>query len=774
MATTSPKESGRGTLRAEMTSFVGRRRELGETRRLLASSRMLTLTGVGGVGKTRLGLRMAAEVRRTFPDGVWFVELAPLRDPQLLPHTVANALELRQVSPDPAADLAFYLEGRQLLVVLDNCEHLTDACAILVSKLLAAAPGLRVLATSRHVLGIEGEQILSVPPLSVPDAEVLGGDATHYESVRLFLDRATAVAPGFEITDANRDAVIELCRRLDGIPLAIELAAVWLRILSPAQILDRLEDHFRILSSDRPTAPARQQALDATVGWSYDLCSPAEQLMWARLSVFRGGFDLDAAEEVAAGDGIPRDEVLNLVASLVNKSIIVRQQATEHTTAWYEMLEIIRQYSAARLAEEGEAREWQIRHRDHYRAVAGRFADEGFGPRQADWFIRLRRESGNLRAALEFCLETPGEAAAAFEIAAPLWNFWFAGFLREGYRYLIRALDLATEPTAGRAHALWAAAYLAMFAGDFERNATMLAECAEIAQGTDDEILSARIKECRGHATLYQGDLPGAIQLLQEAGDDFRTIGDPLGEFDTLILLTAGTFFIDDPRVQEFSRRALALADGHGALSSKAYGLWAVGIAQWRARGYDEGTRSLRECVRLFQPMHDLTGISFGVQALSWCAAFASPDERAARLLGGSQAVWRTSGAKVDETNAYSVFDKLAEDAVRQALGDEQFERAFVEGASYSFDQAVALALGEDEAAEVVAATPRRGAPGGLTKREREIAGLLAEGLSNKEIAARLVISQRTAETHVDHILGKLGMTSRAQVASWVAEHQAR
>jgi DNA-binding CsgD family transcriptional regulator len=302
----------------------------------------------------------------------------------------------------------------------------------------------------------------------------------------------------------------------------------------------------------------------------------------------------------------------------------------------------------------------------------------------------------------------------------------------------------------------------------------MLAECAEIAQGLDDELLSARIKECRGHATLYQGDLPGAIQLLQEAGDDFRTIGDPLGEFDTLILLTAGTFFIDDPRVQEFSRRALALADGHGALSSKAYGLWAVGIAQWRARGYDEGTRSLRECVRLFQPMHDLTGISFGVQALSWCAAFASPDERAARLLGGSQAVWRTSGAKVDETNAYSVFDKLAEDAVRQALGDEQFERAFVEGASYSFDQAVALALGEDEAAEVVAATPRRGAPGGLTKREREIAGLLAEGLSNKEIAARLVISQRTAETHVDHILGKLGMTSRAQVASWVAEHQAR
>jgi predicted ATPase/DNA-binding CsgD family transcriptional regulator len=775
MATTSATESGRGALRAELTSFVGRRRELGETRRLLASSRMLTLTGVGGVGKTRLALRMAAEVRRTFPDGVWLVELAPLRDPQLLPHTVANALELRQVSADPAADLAAYLEGRQLLVVLDNCEHLTDASAMLVSKLLAAAPGLRVLATNRHMLGIEGEQILTVPPLSIPQDEVLAGDATHYEAVRLFLDRASAVAPGFEITDANRDAVVELCRRLDGLPLAIELAAVWLRILSPAQILERLQHHFRILASDSPTAPDRQQALDATVGWSHELCSPAEQQMWARLSVFRGGFDLESAEEVAAGDGIPRDEVLNLVASLVNKSIIVRQQATEHTTAWYEMLEIIRQYGAARLAEEDQSRVWQLRHRDHYRALAARFAAEGFGPQQADWFIRLRRESGNLRAALEFCLETPDEAAAAFDIAAPLWNFWFAGFLREGYRYLTRALDLAKEQTPARAYALWAASYLAMFATDFERHATMLEECSEIAERLDDDLLQARIKECRGQATLYQGDLPGAIELLERARQEFRAIGNPLGEFDTLILLTAGTFFLSDPRSDEFSRGALALAEQHGAQSSTAYALWAVGIAQWQAGDFEEATRALRRSVRLFQPMHDLTGISFGVQALSWCAASAEPGERAARLLGASQAVWRTSGAKVDETTAYSVFDKRSADTLR-AMGSDildaaAFEQAFAEGASYSFDQAVALALGEDEAV-AAPATPRKGAPGGLTRREREIAALLAEGLSNKEIAARLVISLRTAETHVDHILGKLGMSSRAQVASWVAEHQ--
>ena len=778
MATTKPTGSARGALPAELTSFVGRRRELGETRRLLAASRMLTLTGVGGVGKTRLALRMAAEVRRTFPDGVWFVELAALNDPQLLPHTVANTLELRQVSADPAGDLAGYLEEKRLLVVLDNCEHLTGACAVLASKLLAAAPGLRILATSRHVLGVEGEQILSVPPLSTPDPgqEVLAGDATHYESVTLFLDRATAVAPDFAITEANRAAVVELCRRLDGIPLAIELAAVWLRILSPAQILDRLEDRFRLLAGGRPAMPARQQALDATVGWSYDLCSPAERLMWARLSVFSGGFDLEAAEEVCGGEGILRDDVLNLVASLVNKSIVVRHQATDHTTAWYQMLETVRQYGAARLGED-DLRELQVRHRDHYRRLAKQFGLESFGPRQADWFIRLRREHGNIRSALEFCLADRAEAPAAFDIAAPLWNWWFAGFLREGYRYLIQALDLATEPTAGRAHDLWAASYLAMFAGDFERNAAMLAECAEIAAGLDDPLLHARIKECLGHATLYQGDLPTAIGLLEEACSDFRAIGDALGEFDTLILLTAGTFFLDDPRVDEFSRQALELADRHGALSSKAYGLWAVGIAQWRAGDYGPATRTLRECVRLFQPMHDLTGISFGVQALAWCAAFASPDERAARLLGGSQAVWRTSGARVDETNAYSVFDKRAEDVVREALGSTPFEQAFADGAAYSFEQAVALALGEDTEAsgQAEAQSRTRGAaPGGLTRRQREIAGLLAEGLTNKEIAARLVISQRTAETHVDHILSKLGMTSRAQVARWIAEQEAR
>jgi predicted ATPase/DNA-binding NarL/FixJ family response regulator len=773
---TGPVRAVRGVLPAELTSFVGRRRELAETRRLLAEGRMLTLTGFGGVGKTRLALRAATEVRRTFRDGVWFVDLTALQDPQLLPHTVANTLELRQVSANPTADLASYLEDLHLLLVLDNCEQLTDACAMLAGKLLASAPGLRILATSRHVLGVEGEQILVVPPLSTPDADVRGGDAAHYEAVKLFLDRASAASADFALTDANRASVVELCQRLDGIPLAIELSAVWLRTLSAAQILERLEDRFLLLRTGWRSGPPRQQALEAAVGWSHDLCSPAEQLMWARLSVFSGGFDLEGAEQVCHGDGITRDEVLNLVASLVNKSILVRHPGTEHATGWYQMLETVRQYGAAQLSSPDEARQLRIRHRDRYHALAAQYQAESFGPQQADWFLRLRREHSNLRAALDFCLDD--DPAAALEIAAPIWNFWFAGFLREGYLYLTRALDLATEQTPARARALWAASYLAMFATEWERQELMLAECEEIAATLDDPLLAARIKECRGHATLYRGNLVESMDLLEQASAEFKAIGDALGEFDTLILLTGAALYLEDPKIGDFAQQAYALADSHGALSSKGYGLWAVGVAHWQAGDISAATRSLRESVRLFLPLHELTGISFGIQALSLCAAFSSPDVAAARLLGASQAAWRTSGARVDDPNAYGMFDTKAADFVREAVGSAAFDEAFAAGTSYSFEQAVALALGEDHEAEEpermhATRTLAPGAPGGLTRREREIAVLLAEGLSNREIAERLVISPRTAETHVDHILGKLGLNSRTQVVSWVAEHGA-
>jgi DNA-binding CsgD family transcriptional regulator len=311
-----------------------------------------------------------------------------------------------------------------------------------------------------------------------------------------------------------------------------------------------------------------------------------------------------------------------------------------------------------------------------------------------------------------------------------------------------------------------------MFLGEAEQLNRMLAECEELAERYDDDRLRARIAEVAGHALIYQGDLTAAIGRLEEGLAGFRAVGDQLGEFDVLILLSAATFFIGDPRVEEFSRQAYELAESRGAVSSKAYALWSVGIVQWRDHDQvDEATRSLREAIRLWQPLNDRTGIGFCVQALSWCAGSGAPTEQAARLMGASRAVWRSSGAHVDETTPYSQFDAQTEARIRAAIGDAAFDGAFQVGAAYSFDQAVSLALGEETGRE---RTAKPGMASRLTRREREIAVLIGEGLSNREIAARLVISQRTAETHVEHILSKLGFSSRAQVARWVAEHPGR
>jgi predicted ATPase/DNA-binding CsgD family transcriptional regulator len=771
---TSPTPTARGALPAELTTFVGRRQEIALTRRTLGEFRLVTLTGVGGVGKTRLALRTALEVRRQFADGAWFVELGSLRDPLLLPHTVAATLDLDQVSADPTGDLADWLEDRHLLIVLDNCEHLVDACATLVGKLLAAAPRLRILATSRHVLGLEGEQIVAVPPLSTPeDSTAPAGDAAHYESVALLVDRANSVQPDFQITAENRNTVIELCRRLDGLPLAIELAAVWLRTLSPAQILERLEDRFHLLTTGRRGGPARQRALDTAVAWSFDLCSSAEQLLWERLSVFSGGFDLEAAEEVCAGDRIPRQEVLPLLAGLVDKSIVIRVELDDHTRSWYRMLETIREYGAGRLDASGQAHAIRMRHRDHYRSLAGRFAEEFFTSQQADWFVVLRREHGNVRAALDFSLAEPGGAAAALEIAAPIWNWWFAGFLHEGYRYLLRALELSTEPTATRAYGLFATSNLAIHLSEFDRAAAMLAEAEELANLSGDDVLAARVKQCQGHVLLHRGRLAAAIPVLEDSRDQARRVGQPREECRTLLLLSLAMGLLGDRRDRELSLAALELAEQHGAESSKAWALWGLGLAQWRAGEYQDACQSLREGVRMFHAMRNFNGVSFCVQGLSWCAAFSSPDEHAARLMGAVQAVWRSTGGNVAQAT-YLQSDHLCEERLRESLGPDRFEAAYAEGTSYPLDLALATALGEPavDAHGSSDAVPGASAavPGGLTARQWQIAELLAEGLSNKDIAERLVISQRTVETHVEHILTKLGFRSRVRVSAWVAE----
>jgi predicted ATPase/DNA-binding CsgD family transcriptional regulator len=768
------RTAGRGALPAELTSFVGRRDEIARARRMLGESRLVTLTGVGGVGKTRLALRTALESRRQFSDGAWFVGLGSLHDPLLLPGTVSAALGLNAASADSTSDLVEWLEGRQLLLVLDNCEHLVEACGVLLGKLLAACPDLRVLATSRHVLGVEGEQILPVPPLSTPTrSAVATGEASHFESLDLFVERARAADPGFELTPQNRDTLVDLCRRLDGLPLAIELAAVWLRVLSPREILERLEGRFDLLGTGARTVGGRQRTLETAVGWSFDLCSPTEQLLWERLSVFSGGFGLHAAEAVCAGDGIASVDVVNLLAGLVDKSIVVRERA-DGAESWYRMLEAIRQYGASRLEATDLRHALRVRHRDHYRRVAKEFGEAFFTSRVADAFAELRREHDNVRAALDFCLETPGEASAALEIAAPLWNWWHAGHVPESHRYLVRALEQATAPTSARAYALFATANLAIHQSDFDRALAMLGEAGALAEQLGDEVMAARVRQCTGHALLHSGDPVAAIPVLEEARDEARRLGQPRDECRCVHLLSLACGFAGDGRAQQLARRCVELADQHGAAASKAWGFWGLGLAQWHVGDYDDARTSIRTALGMFEAMHNFNGASFCVQGLSWCAAFSSPDEAAARLLGAAQTVWRAIGGNASQ-DIYRQWDVRSEQLLREALGDARFEKAFGQGTSFSLEQALATAYADPERApDRSPAADKAGAslPGGLTPRQWEIAQLVAEGLSNKEIAERLVISARTAEGHVEHILTTLGFRSRAQVSAWVIDQR--
>ncbi|MGH3392311.1 MAG: ATP-binding protein, partial [Actinomadura sp.] len=398
------------------------------------SSRLVTLTGAAGVGKSRLAIQVARDVRRAFPDGVWLVELAKLDDDSLVDSAVAAALELSVSSGRAPIDVLInYLADKRLLVVLDNCEHLLGACARLMRRLLPEAPGLRVLATSREPLGIGGEQVWLVPPLSVPEPESLrSGTAHQYEALTLFEERASLVLPGFVLSPENEAVVARLCRRLDGLPLAIELAAVWLRALSVEQILARLQDRFGLLTTGDQTVEARHRTLWAAVEWSFDLCSELERTLWARFSVFSGEFDLDAAEAVCGDDDL---DVLTGIAGLVAKSVLVRDEGG--TSARYWMLDTIRHFGAERLATTGEREGLRRRHRDYYLSLAESVEAESRGPQLAEWTARLRAERGNLWAALDYCLTEPGEPRTGMRMAAALWPYWVAGgFVRDGRHWL--------------------------------------------------------------------------------------------------------------------------------------------------------------------------------------------------------------------------------------------------------------------------------------------------------------------------------------------------
>jgi predicted ATPase/DNA-binding CsgD family transcriptional regulator len=762
-----------GGLPDELSSFVGRGEELRRARELLGSNRLLTLVGPGGVGKSRLSLRLARDVGRQFGDGVCWVRLGGVRDERLVPLTVAGAMGVSLVEADFTEGLARFLVDKHVLLVLDNCEHLAVSCARLLEAVLPVAPHVKVVASSRHVLDVSGEQLMTVPALPVPDqdSEVSPEQVGAYDAVKLFMDRARVVQPAFRLTPMSCTTIAELCQRLEGMPLALELAASWLGGMTLDQVVHRVGTLGAFGSPDDGQDGAAR-ILESTIRSSYELCSPAEQTLWCRLSVFAGGFDLPAAEAVCAGDGMPGQRVLAALDGLVKQSVVQRVQAPGVEPAWYHMLETIRLFAEGRLADAGELRSRRLTHRDHYAALAEQAGDEFFGPRQNEWLLRTQRELDNIRAAIEVCFREPGQSPVALRLATALVDYWFATSVREGYDLLRQALAQVPEPTLARANGLWAAAHAAMYINEVAEGKRLLAECRDLAERIDDVRLHARLLQVEGEALFCDGDAPGSIALWERSTAAFHEADDPYGEFHVLMTSSAAAFFTDDPRLEGYARRALVLADERGAESSRAAALYALGNAHWRAGRPDEAIRCYQESLRRWEPWMYVAGMPFAVEAIAWVVSARKPDQFAARLLGASAAVWRRSGMKVDRLPFYFEQDRQAKEAVRGAIGPDRFEAAFAEGASCSLGEALALAtsLGKPSSRPTPSSGDHRAGP--LTKREWEVAELVAEGLSNKDIAARLLISQRTVATHVENILAKLGVRSRVQVASWVARQR--
>ena len=725
------------------------------------------------MGKSRLALRVARGARRVHADGVWLAELAGLAEPTLVSQSVLAALEVRDHSArDPQAVLADYLADKRLLLVLDNCEHLVRECGQLVAAVLAAAPGVRVLATSREPLGIAGEQVCPVLPLSLPHVEEAPQERNlgQYEALQLFAERASMVLPGFSLNSDNETVVTRVCQRLDGLPLAIELAAVWMRVLSVEQILERLEDCYRLLTTGNSSASPRHQTLRAAVEWSFGLCSPPERRLWARLAVFPGEFDLDAAQRVCAGDGLSDEDVFESVAGLVDKSVLVRVE--DHAgRARYRLLETLRQYGREQLDAPGRLAALRRRHRDHYLELAEQAALDWFGPNQVEWSTRLWAERVNLWAALDYCLTTPGEARAGLRMASALWCQWMAGgFLREGRHWLDKALTADTSASEERARALWATGHVAIGQGETLAALRMLDECRDLARELGDKTALAYGTQFAGLAELVRGDRQRGLALLEEALWRQRNVGDSNGISTALFYLALAHCH------QGNMGHAIALAEkcqricaSHEESWCLARAFWVLGLSRRMLGEVRQASSDVRQALRLQRPLNDRLGSACCVEFLAWTAADRDP-RRAATLLGASSRQWGLLGRFLFGLAVYLDWHDQCESRVRAALGETAFAAAYRRGTQLGPDEAVAFALEEQVAAapEAAGETPVQE----LTSREREVAELVAQGLSNKEIAAKLVISQRTVESHLEHIFTKLGLTSRTQIAAWMVRQQ--
>jgi predicted ATPase/DNA-binding SARP family transcriptional activator/DNA-binding CsgD family transcriptional regulator len=831
-----PSDASRHNLPARRTSFVGREREMTEVKRTLSMTRLLTLTGVGGSGKTRLALEVAGDLVGSYPDGAWLVELAPLSEGDLVAQEVAAALEVLERPGQALGDtLVDALGNKELLVVLDNCEHLVEGAARLVDALLDSCPRLKVLATSREALGVGGEVLWQVRPLSLPATTngaapngVSNGRSSveglmRYEAVRLFVDRARLRLPDFGLTQANAGAVAKVCRKLEGIPLAIELATARMGALAVEQVAQRLDASLGLLTGGSRTAEPRQRTLRATLDWSYELLSETEQELFWRISVFAGGWTLEAAEVVCSGDGIEQEDVLDLLGGLVDKSLVVAEPSTSGTVR-YRMLEPVRQYAREKLDESGEANEVQGRHAAYFLAVAEEAEPQLAGAQQSVWVERLEGEHDNLREALSWVLER-GKAELGLRFGAALWRFWYdLGYLSEGIGWMERVLE-SSEPVASpvRVKALEGMGWLTQLQGDTERAEATYEEMLELSRELGDKRNIATALNSLGALALAQGNDEGARELLEEnmavlreleeepnvatklqryqvlgllglltlnaEGDYVRgaalweeclALAREVGDADRMGSARSNLGYIallqrDYERAAGLSEETLAFAHGLGPtgveIAPEAWvnrGLAALGLSN-----YERANASLEEALLTSQHAGRNPSVINALEGMASLAAALGEDIRAAHLWGAAEAAREVTGIALPPGDRALHEPYLA--SARSRLGKAVWEEALVQGRAKSLEEAGQYALPRVEKL-AVPETPVREKPStdqppvALTPREKEVGLLVAKNLSNRQIASELMLSEHTVATHIRNILKKLGQHSRDQIAAYFIE----
>ncbi|MCU0506429.1 MAG: LuxR C-terminal-related transcriptional regulator, partial [Chloroflexi bacterium] len=731
-----------GNLPAETTSFIGRRRELMELRRQLASTRLVTLVGPGGVGKTRLALRIGTDLARGSRDGAWIVELADVTDPALVANAMLAALDLRdQATADPRGVVLAHLREREILLLVDNCEHLLDATAELVAGILRTAPGVRVIATSREPLSVPGEHVIPVPPLELPRADVPEsvGQLRSNESVGLFIERAAAASGRFDLTDANRAAVVDLCRRLDGLPLAIELAAVRTRALSVEEIDDRLADRFDLLTRGSRTAQPRHQALRTVLEWSHDLLAPDERIVLRRLCAFAGRFTLADAEAVCSSGDVPAARMLDVLSSLVDKSLVLKEEAPDR--ACYRLHETTREFAVLKAREAGEEEAIASRCTDHYVSACRRSAPDA-RYRLIAWLAWMEIEIDNIRAVLRRCL-LAGDASRGDDLVVSCSWFWITRATAEGVRWLDAFLALEPGDPDARAGVFFMRGFLGVLQVDPVPARPLLARAAAASAAAGRPGVLVNALSMGAIAANMSGDRESAARLLDEATGVAGGAPDAEAAIAILQARAIDALMRGDPEaVRVASREGARLSREAGDLWSLDVWLMNQAIAGLAERRLDEARLLIAEALPIAHRIDDRVSQTH-LLTCSACLAAASGQARlAAQLLGAAATVAAGAGASVMPFVA-----PLADGARRSAvaaLGPARFEAAFDAGRGLDRDAAVRLALGGSIEATAAAGSTEAPDLGALSRREAEVARLVAEGMTNKEIGARLFISEHT------------------------------